>query len=173
LGFSISWAGVERGKREALDLLRLEDTGVEDEANEAPLSAAETGLGWTIIWSNDIMFGGDEPRFSRLSNVAPILVCLIEEHTMFSLAMLFREGETKWSISHEGDGDDVFDLKKAGELPPFASEIETELTNRQKKEGGRSAAVDYMFDIPLMIAKRLTGFKHDEIGPAFTVVRSK
>jgi hypothetical protein len=153
--------------------MRLEDTGVEDEVNEAPLSAAETEQGWTIIWSNDIMFGGDEPKFSRLSKFAPIIVCFIEEHTMFSLAMLFREGETKWSISHQGDGEDVFDLNKAGELPPFATEIEAELTNMQMKVGGRNADVDYVFDIPLMIAKRLTGFKHGENGPAFTVVRSK
>jgi hypothetical protein len=164
---------VQRPKREALELLRLEDTGIEDETNDAPLSAAETKEGWTIIWSNDIMFGGDEPKFSRISKFAPIIVCFIEEHTMFSLAMLFREGETEWSISHQGDGEDVFDLNKAGILPPFATEIEADLTAQQEKEGGRSADVDYVFDIPLMIAKRLSGFKHDEIGPAFTVVRSK
>jgi len=151
----------------------MQDTGVKDEANEAPFSAAETKEEWTIVWSNDIMFGGEEPKFEKLSKITPIIVCFVEEHTMFSLAMLFRDGQAEWSISHQGDGEDVYDLQKAGRLPSFAAEIEMELIAKQKTEGGRSAQVDYIFDIPLLIAKRLCGFKHDELGPTFTIVQSK
>lgn len=151
----------------------MRDTGIEDEVNEAPLSAAETKAGWTIIWSNDIRFGGDEPKFAQLSKTAPIIVCFIEEHTMFSLAMFLQNGEAVWSISHQGDGGDIFNLEKTGDLPGFAAEIEAEQIGKQKAEGGRDAGVDYVFDVPLLIAKRVSGFKHDEMGPSFTVVRPK
>lgn len=32
----------------------------------------------------------------------------------------------------------------------------------QQNEGGQDAAVDLVFDVPLLLAKELTGFKHDE-----------
>lgn len=36
---------------------------------------------------------------------------------------------------------------------------------RQLKPGGDSADVDYIFEIPLLAAKRIVGFKHDEVCP--------
>lgn len=171
MGFSISWIGLSGlAKAPSLKLLGLRDTGMEDEANEAPLSCAETGLGWTIIWSNDIAFGDDQTKWSDLSTAAPVMVCFVEEHVMLSLAMLYENGEVKWSILHQGDGADVYHLEKSGSPPEIVSDIENEIFAKQKAEGGRNADVDFVFEIPLLTAKAITGFKHDELGASFTVV---
>jgi hypothetical protein len=36
---------------------------------------------------------------------------------------------------------------------------------KQKQEGGDEANVDYIFEIPLLVAKSITGFKHDQVCP--------
>lgn len=170
MGFSICWIGVKgQDKIGALKLFEMRDTGVEDETNDAPYSAANTESNWAIIWSNDLTFAGDEPRLGRISKMSPLLACFVEEHTMFSLAILYEGGEAIWSIMHQGDGEDVFHLEKAGAIPSFLVEIEDHLMAKQRAEGGRAADVDYVFEIPLLAAKQLTGFKHDEVGPVFTV----
>jgi hypothetical protein len=36
------------------------------------------------------------------------------------------------------------------------------MEHTQAAEGGDAAEVDYIFEIPLLVAKALVGFKHDE-----------
>jgi hypothetical protein len=39
------------------------------------------------------------------------------------------------------------------------------MEDQQVAEGGEAAGVDYLFEIPLEVAKSLVGFKHDESCP--------
>jgi hypothetical protein len=49
-------------------------------------------------------------------------------------------------------------LEVEGEPPPVFSAIRERLTGEQAKRGD----ADYIFEIPVEVAKSLTGFQHDE-----------
>ena len=89
---------------------------------------------------------------------------------MLSVAIDYLNGQEKWAIRHEGDGDDIFHLERTGALPEFYTQIEDEMISTQRNEGGRDAGVDYIFEIPLLTAKNACGFKHDESNFAFTAL---
>lgn len=83
---------------------------------------------------------------------------------MASSSELWLDGSRKWWISHEGE-DGPKGLDSAGELPENFPQIKAEMEAEQEKEGGVEADVDYLFEIPLLVAKSMTGFKHDEVCP--------
>jgi hypothetical protein len=83
---------------------------------------------------------------------------------MASSAELWTGGERKWLISHEGVGGPK-GLSFCGILPEGFETIKTEMEARQFKAGGDGADVDYIFEIPLLMAKKIVGFKHDEVCP--------
>ena len=83
---------------------------------------------------------------------------------MASSSELWSNGSRKWWISHEGiDGPKGLDF--SGDPPPNFQQIKTEMESKQEKEGGTEADVDYIFEIPLLVAKAVTGFKHDDVCP--------
>jgi hypothetical protein len=53
-------------------------------------------------------------------------------------------------------------LTAEGLLPDSLAAIRTEMETAQIAEGGEKADVDYIFEIPLRVAKSIVGFKHDE-----------
>ena len=79
---------------------------------------------------------------------------------MHSSASLWRDGSEVWSASHNGD-QLVFDLTTSGTLPDSFQELRDRIWAKQESEGGERADVDHIFEIPLLLAKELTGFKHD------------
>lgn len=83
---------------------------------------------------------------------------------MASSSELWSRGSRTWWISHEGiDGPKGLDF--SGALPNEFQQIKSQMESAQKQEGGEKAHVDYLFDIPLLVAKSITGFKHDEVCP--------
>ena len=54
-------------------------------------------------------------------------------------------------------------LEVEGTPPEVFPAIRKEMEEMQRAEGGDQAGVDYIFEIPLGVAKSLVGFKHDEI----------
>jgi hypothetical protein len=83
---------------------------------------------------------------------------------MASSSELWSGGTRTWWISHEGiDGPKGLDF--SGALPDNFQQIKSEMEAKQKQEGGKKAEVDYLFEIPLLIAESITGFKHDEVCP--------
>jgi hypothetical protein len=80
---------------------------------------------------------------------------------MASSSEFWIDGSLKWKLSHEGE-DGPVGLEEVGQCPPEFSAIRSKYEKLQADEGGDSAEVDYMFEIPLMAAKAITGFKHDE-----------
>lgn len=64
----------------------------------------------------------------------------------------------------------------SGELPNHFQHTRSEMEAAQKEAGGDKADVDYIFEIPLRVAKAITGFKHDEVcqhivGNEFRIMR--
>ena len=101
-----------------------------------------------------------EQVLKTLSWRCRVIACSIEEHVKFSGAALWENGERVWSVSHQGD-EDLHDLSAQGALPEFFASVRDELLAKQAADGGKDAGVDYVFEIPLEVARRITGFAHD------------
>jgi hypothetical protein len=160
MGFRISWLAAKGLSKSALFAhFGLHDTGVVDEANESPFSVAELPTGWTVLWSNDQKFANIE-RATELSRLAPVISCMVNETVMFSSANYFEDGTYKWFVGHNAQ-EGMFDLQIEGDLPSQFEDIRTSLMQQQDSEGGDAADVDFIFDIPLELARTVCGFKHD------------
>lgn len=166
MGFAISWCAVPESSAEGfLQRIGLIETGETEEIPESLISVARLDTGWRLLWYNeyDCPFLGERERQEH-SRHHDLLFCLVEEHCMASSAELWSAGSQKWWISHEGaDGPKGLDF--SGSLPDVFQKIKAEKEEMQRKEGGDQADVDYIFEIPLLVAKSLIGFKHDEAWP--------
>lgn len=160
MGFKISWLAFEAlDKATLLDALGFHDTGVSDEANEAPFSAAQLPNGWSIIWSND--FGWIETQSVKLPfPTQRAIACQLHEGLMFSAARGADDGAEKWSVSHDAQTA-LHDLTLVGDLPSTLPEIRSRLLREQQEEDRNSAEIDFIFEIPIELAQSITGFRHD------------
>jgi hypothetical protein len=166
MGFAISWCAVpESAADEFLHGLGLTDTGETEEIPESLIGVANLDTGWRLLWYNeyDCPFLGEVQR-REISLSHDLLYCLVEEHCMASSSEMWSGGSRNWWISHEGiDGPKGLD--SSGDLPTVFPQIRSEMEAQQLAEGGETADVDYIFEIPLLVAKSITGFKHDEVCP--------
>ena len=175
MGYRISWLAVQGlAKDRTLAILNLSDTGEPDEANEAPLSVADLPDGWTVLWSNDETYASDD-RAAHMSRAgASVIAAHVNETCMHSTVSFFAGGERLWRIHHEGDQRIDF-LETDGDLPLQAFDIEAHARASQAAEDVDRAEVDWLFEIPLEVARTVCGYKHDfwqyDWGePSFTVV---
>jgi hypothetical protein len=96
-----------------------------------------------------------------LSTNYQVVACSIEEHVMFSSSEEWEGGALVWRAVHAGENGPI-GLKTSGTLPAWFQSMADALAAKQEAEGGKTAEVDYYFDIPLNAMKEITGFKHDE-----------
>lgn len=176
MGFAISWCAVPESVADGfLKDLGLTSTGETEEFPESLIVEARLDTGWRLLWYGkfECPFLSEADR-KRLSEHHEFLCCLVEEHTMTSSAELWSGGARKWRIFHEGE-DGPRGLECDGIPPESLAAIRVEMETSQEREGGDEANVDYLFEIPLLVAKSITGFKHDEeytnvIGREFRVL---
>jgi hypothetical protein len=64
-------------------------------------------------------------------------------------------------VSHDAQ-EGIFNLVATGDLPNSFDQLRRSKFREQESAGGQAANVDFVFEIPLLLAKELTGFKHDE-----------
>lgn len=158
--------------------LDLSPTGEMDEGPDALIATAKLKTGWQILWYNK--YGCpflEEDDLKRLSVRFEILRCLVEEHVMASSSELWLGGGRKWWISHEGE-EGPKGIAVEGDPPDCYAQTRRDMESEQAAAGGDQAGVDYIFEIPLLVAKSITGFKHDEtcnqmVEPAFSVLARK
>jgi len=160
MGFSISWVAFkDLSKAEVLERAGFRDSGVVDEANEAPFSCAELPTGWVVLFANDFDYGAPE-HLVGLTAGAMALSCQAEEHIMFSAAHCYTNGREAWSVAHDSERG-LYDLSTRGNLPREFPLIKTRLTRQQDDSGGAASDVDHTFDVPVELAAELTGYRHD------------
>jgi hypothetical protein len=163
VGFSISWIAVKAENHDSIfELLDVNPTDEEDEYFESKFSGSALKNGWFLLVGQ-----GCENRLvnhdvlSELSEFGPTVACSIEEHVMYSSAEYWDSGSKKWSVAHDAQKG-MYNLEASGALPNSFENLKTKVSNDQDAEGGQKADVDLIFDIPLLLASELTGFKHDE-----------
>ena len=85
---------------------------------------------------------------------------------MFSQATGWRNGRRLWVVTHEGEQGPV-GIAEEGVLPPEYPPIRDRLVARQETDGGATAEVDWLFEIPLALVQTFVGYRHDEPSPAY------
>jgi len=165
MGYSLSWIAV-RGKspESVLAELKLARTGKLEETPEAPFSAAALPGGWFLVIANDCNYA-DRAPLKKLSQGAEVAACALEEHVMASGASGYRDGEERWSIMHDSERG-LSHLNISGDPPKAAGAIHKRAEAKQAAEGGDDAEVDYLFEVPVEVAAKMTGFRHDRSMPA-------
>jgi hypothetical protein len=154
MGASLSWFAV-RGKPPTAV---LQDFGLKNVGREyctTPYCGGSLPSGWYLVIHGRHEFTSDEAR--RLSRGCEVVACFVEEHVMVSRAAGWKDGEQIWSVTHdaeEGDGH----LEVEGEPPASFAAIRDRLAKQQEKDGG----ADFLFDIPVDLAKEMTGYSHEE-----------
>ena len=157
MGFNVSTVSI-RGLPESdvHALLGLKSTGRSEEDPDSPVVAATLPSGWYLIYFND----HDHPDLGILAQQFPsveFLCCETSETVKYSAVRFWQSGKLKWSVVH--DSSKGFDhLEIRGELPPTWSLIDQRLRTLQK---AKAKGVDHLFDIPVELARDITGFRYD------------
>jgi hypothetical protein len=160
MGFRIAWLATHNLERaELLGRLGLVDTGKTDSCNESAYSLTALPGGWSLIWSNDELFF-TPAHLARLSEDAAILAVRVNETCMHSTAEWHEAGRLVWRVHHEGD-EEINHLEVTGVPPPQLATIDKNNRVLQAEEDASANEVDFMFEIPLELARQLCGFKHD------------
>lgn len=163
MGYSIAWIAVRGAtKDEILDRLSLADTGVPDDANESPVSGAALPGGAYLVFFNDMAhLATQAASMALLSDGCEALGCQVEEHVMASAAFMYKDGAKVWDVVHLAE-EGLYHLAVDGTSPPLLETIHAEMKATQDEEGGADADVDCLFEVPLMLATALCGYRHDE-----------
>jgi hypothetical protein len=162
MGYSQSWLAV-KGKTPAavLEALGLHGTGVREEIAESPFVGAALPSGWYLVVTDRSGHRLTSPTVLQpLSAECEVVTGDVEEHVMVSVAVGWKGGQRVWSVVHDAQRD-VEHLEAEGQLPSIFATIRDELRSKQRAAGGGTADVDYVFDVPVELAKALTGYRHD------------
>ena len=170
MGYSISWVAIKSKDLTAVfDTLKLKPGVNKDEYFESRYAGCQLKNGWYLIYANE--FQGRLTRketLSQLSFLGKVIACGVEEHIMYSSVSWWERGELKWNIVHDSQENNMH-LFSDGELPACYKEIKIKLFQEQELENQNEAEVDFIFEIPLVVAQHFTSFKHDEENGCFEV----
>lgn len=159
MGYSTSWLAstIERTKFRARFNLRA--TNEFCDFADFSLSDAILPNGWYLIVANrsDWIEQLDMPALSAEDEV---LVAHAEEHVMVSGASLWSGGNEIWCVEHDSQIAQDH-LSARGALPSNFAAIEWDMRDRQRDVDD----CDYIFDVPVLLAKSICGYRYDEDGP--------
>ena len=160
MGVSLSWIAVKGCPPQAVNkTLGLQPTGTKEDFPESRLSATQLPTDFYLV-----VFNRDELSPSSLrkfSEAFPLLYSFVEEHVMFSTVAAWESGKEVWSLVHDAQKG-ILDLKVKGTPPGNFAAIRDRLLAQQDAEGIEEPEVDHVFDVPVEVAKELTGFRYDQ-----------
>ena len=164
MGFTLTWIAV-RGKpdSEIRSALGLTGTGQFQELPDAPISAALSPSGWYVVVRDRELGFFDDEVLSKISLSCELVMCTLSETVMYSGASEWKDGRKIWSVTHDSSQGRE-DLQHDGELPSEFAAIRERLMESQKGERSSKPGmgIDYIFDIPIELARQLTGYTHDQ-----------
>ena len=161
MGFHVGWITIfGKTPEEARSELELVETKKREDLPESEITAALLPSGWYMIFFNDLMAPElEDQRLKNLSQSGDVMMFLVEEASMVSLARGYVGGRCIWEVTHDSSGG-LEDIKTSGVLPAPFPAIRDQQIKKLRKAGEYSA--DYLFDIPAELSKSITGFRHDE-----------
>jgi hypothetical protein len=160
MGFSVSWLAIRGKDADTVQReLALAGTGEYEEVPESPLLGANLAEGWYLVFANRCDYADNAP-LERLSRGDLLVTCAVEEHAMISHASGWSDGRSEWSVLHDSQ-QGLEHLDAQGDLPPAFAAIRDRLSEEQAEQG----EADYLFDVPIEVARAITGFRHDQSEP--------
>ena len=175
MGFNMSWIFVDQIDLDDLyAALDVKSTGQAADpydlgTKRVPLAGLRPKDGWCAIFGRysfvlDITIGTDPPRLARLPAKSRAVSCVVLEHANISHASLWQ-GREIWQVHNQPTKEQPEHLDFWGDLPPsFIGAWEAALQKRRESDARRKPGewgVDYVFDVPLIAAAEITGFRHD------------
>jgi hypothetical protein len=161
MGASLSWLAIKgRPACEiltALELARTDETITE--LNRGGPWCARLPPDWYLI----VLKGCDhvllKPQsLAAISAGAELVAASVEEHVMVCASESWRDGRQLWKVTHDAQQADDH-LEVAGAPPEQFGALRAA---QEKLAGEDGDEVDHHFEIPLLLARSVTGFKHDE-----------
>jgi len=165
MGVSISWLAVCDVEPEAIHKqLGLLSSREFDADIKYPFAGRVLESGWYLVVANrcDSPMVRDD-MLSSLSKSARVVAASIEEHVMYCFSTCWLNGKQEWHVQHEAEKG-VTHLQVSGSPPVELQVLHQGALARQTCHDD-SVGVDYVFDVPLELAKHLVGFRHDECQP--------
>ena len=161
MGFRICYVAAQRPATELTTSLGLKIIGQDDEMPEGAWWVANLKQsGWSVLWSEDEEFGArSQELLAETSKTSDLIHCEVNETCMWSAATYWSDGKPVWTVTHAGDGDDIYDLTTEGTLPAQFADIKQQ--HFLKQEG--DADCDQIFEIPLELARSFIGFRHEDV----------
>ncbi|MHB0970620.1 MAG: hypothetical protein ACYC7A_19325 [Thermoanaerobaculia bacterium] len=80
---------------------------------------------------------------------------------MFSQAEYWLNGKRRFTVVHNASRG-IYDLSITGELPPNLVDVPQQYKAEQDSAGGKAATVDYVFEVPVVLAERIVGYRYNE-----------
>lgn len=159
MGISLSWVAVEAlPPDEALLRLSLAKTAKNCAYPFKGVASHALPNNWFLVAAGGCDHRiANEASMSALSRGCRAIACTIEEHVNFASVELWQDGTRVWNVQHQGD-EDSENISSEGKVPQRFRELLTIV------ESGDSGSPDGPFhmDIPLILAKEISGFRHDE-----------
>jgi hypothetical protein len=178
VGFAVSWIAVRAAKASVLEALALTDTGRTETVPESAVCGSELPDGWYLVFLNRFDHILAKPKnLERVSTLASVVTCQVEEHVMVSEASLFENGRRVWRVLHNAQ-DNIYHIQTEGDLPSGFGAILQRERQQQDEEGGEDAQVDYLFEVPVELAMSICKYRHDleqfDWGqPTYTVLEAR
>jgi hypothetical protein len=158
----MSWIAVNGKSPDAvLAELSWRRTGEQEDFPEADAVCAQLANGWFVVVMNRIMDAYDgtiDP--SPLSRGSEVVTCMLEEHVMESGFARWRDGQRLIAVHHDAQ-QGIRHLDVSGSFSAEMKGIIDAATRSQDEEDQGDAAVDFIFDVAIDMAYRITGYRHD------------
>lgn len=174
MGSAYSWLAMKGASPdEAYSKLGLTRCGGEADYFEAIFSGAALPKGWYVVVVGSEAFDFFMAfRLEELSESHDLVFIEVEEHVMQFNLEYWRGGARLWRVLHDGQ-QGVYHLEAEGDLPGDFDALKAEYVKQQDEAGGEKAGADCLCEVPVELARRITGFGYnlqcdeDEEEPVF------
>ena len=155
MAYSLCWLAVHGKVTDMiLDELQLRRTG-EREKSATKLAGAELPTGWYVVVKDQDVELMRDHLLKEISLQCECVACFVEDRSHTASAVGWKNGRKVWSALHDGQqGKEHLTLR--GEFPALFGPILEGFKAKQKASGG-----DFYFDIPIELAREITGYRHD------------
>lgn len=162
MGISLTWVAVEAlPADEALLRLSLVKTSKDSVYPFKGVASHSLPNDWFLIAAHRCDHRiGNAANMSELSKGCRAVACAIEEHVNFASVELWQDRVRVWHVQHQGDEDNE-NMSYQGQLPQRFRELLATV----EPEDSENLDGHFHMDIPLILAKELCGFRHDESNP--------
>jgi len=172
MGYSLSWLAIKTDdESKLLDSLSLDKTGETGDFGDSLLVGRLLFPDWYLMVVDERTLYREHKKFDfflfgneyleKLSREHSLVSCTVNETSMYSRCALWDEGKQTFLVEHGGDMEGSYHLEQSGVAPEIFEGIKKKYFDKQDEAGGNEADVDYIFEIPTVLAQEITGFKHD------------